>query len=403
MLAAPGQAVRVPVQGLTGWGQVARSMGEGLASALEAGTELATLGCRVERTGELAAFAERLEAIGGELREEMAGQEVQDWDYAWNAAASARYAEAVQELSPESREGGRELARLASAQASLAARRDCELGRIEHARQQWLRQVEAAVSAGDEAAAAEWMEAGRGVFVPEAEAEARLQQARSRACLSRWRSGLSERPLESLAEMAVATGEALPQGRAEREDLEQGRLQALRVARRSLAMQFSDSLRAGRQPEAAMLELACRAGVLSREQGQAATQSPLAADAAAQSAWLRWIDEREDGEDADTERRLAIATAALPLDLRARLLQRLEASADVPASDRRALSRRLHALYRSGALGCPGDAEAQRALLRLQDEGAALLARQGAEAAADWLRARQESAGRWVCFGDDKE
>ncbi len=403
MLAAPGQPARIPVQGLTGWDHVASSLGKGLASVLQAGTELATLGDKVQRTGELATFTKRLGNISTEVREELAGQPVKDWDYAWNAASSARYAEAVQELAPESRESGRELARLYSAQASLEARRDRELGKIEEARHQWSRRVEEAVSSGDEAAASEWVELGRGVFVPEEEAEARLQKVRSRACLSRWQSSLAGRPLETLAELAEAKGEALPQGRAEREGLEQGRQQALRATRRALAMQFSEDVRAGRAPDEATLEQACRAGVLEAAQGQAARAAAVEPDVTAQSAWLRWVDEREDGEEAEAACRLTIATAPLPQSWRMRLLQRVEDSAGVPASDRRALSRRLHALYRSGALGCPGDAESRCALLRLQEEGASLLSGQGTEAVADWLRARQQSAGRWVCFGDEQK
>ncbi len=350
--------------------------------------------------GELAAFTERLGRISAEVRDELDSQPAEDWDYAWNAAASARYAEAVQELSPESREGGRELARLHSEQASIEARRDRELQRIEQARRRWEERVEASVSEGDAEAAAEWMEAGRAVFVPEEQVEQRQQQVRSRACLSRWQRELGQRPLETLAALAASAEESLPPGAAEREALEEARQQALRGQRRALAMQFSESLRAGQAPDASLLELAGRAGVIEEPPAQQTVRSGAEPDAFARSAWLRWIDERADGEEADTGRRLDIASAALPADLRRSLLLRLERTAHVPAADRSALSRSLLALHRSGGLGCPGDAESGRALLRLQDEGAELLAAQGAEAASAWLRMQQESCGRWVCFGD---
>ncbi len=400
MLAAPGQALRVPTQGLTGWDRLARSAGEGLAAALESGAELAAMRSKVSRTGELAAFTERLGRISAEVRDELDSQPAEDWDYAWNAAASARYAEAVQELSPESREGGRELARLHSEQASIEARRDRELQRIEQARRRWEERVEASVSEGDAEAAAEWMEAGRAVFVPEEQVEQRQQQVRSRACLSRWQRELGQRPLETLAALAASAEESLPPGAAEREALEEARQQALRGQRRALAMQFSESLRAGQAPDASLLELAGRAGVIEEPPAQQTVRSGAEPDAFARSAWLRWIDERADGEEADTGRRLDIASAALPADLRRSLLLRLERTAHVPAADRSALSRSLLALHRSGGLGCPGDAESGRALLRLQDEGAELLAAQGAEAASAWLRMQQDSCGRWVCFGD---
>ncbi len=113
------------------------------------------------------------------------------------------------------------------------------------------------------------------------------------------------------------------------------------------------------------------------------------------------MDEREEGEEREHDARLTIATAPLPLAERRSLLSRLERTAQVPAADRRTLSRRLQELYNSGHLGCPGDAEAQNALLSLQEEGVTLLAEQGAAAVADWVEARRAGGCQWVCFEEE--
>ncbi len=405
MLSAPGQPVHVRTQGLYSWERTGREVGEGLGDVLVGGAKLAELE-QVQSTGELAAFTEQLRAISAEVSEELQQEEVKDWDYAWNAAMTPRIREAVQELSAESRAGGLELARVYSAQSSIEAQRDRELRRVTSARGRWEQQVEASVAAGHEEQAARWLQAGRGVFVPEAEFEPRLQELRSRACRARWESRLQAAPLEALRELKRATKEAdapLPGGKKEREALEQSCERLRRRLRRELAQQFSERLRAGEELDAATLELAAGAGLLpegaSAGQGASRKAEPTPAT---RSSWRRWVDEREEGEEADEQARLTLATAPLPLAERRALLTRLERSARVPMADRRALSRRLFASYSSGAFGCPGDAEAARALLSLQDEGAALLAEQGAGAVSEWMEARCSGGNQWVCFENEE-
>ncbi len=397
MLAAPGQPAHVRTQGLFGWERVGRSVGAGLGALVSGAAQLSELE-RVDSTGELAEFADKLRGIGREVREELAGHEVQDWDYAWNNAAAPRIREAVQELSAPSREAGAELASLYSAQASIEARRDRELRRVTTARGRWEQQVESAVSAGQEEQAACWLEAGRGVFVPEEQMEERREEVRSRASRSRWESRLQDAPLEALAELAEAesapASNALPSRPQERERLQESSQRARTALRRELARRFSQHLREEQEIEPAAVEQAVKAGVIPAPAG-GKKRSLSDSD---RVAWYRWLDAREEGEESEVEARLTLATAPLTLAERRSLLVHLERTQSVAASDRRSLSNELFSLYHAGAFGCPGDAVALRALLTRLEEGAALLAEQGAAAAADWVKARRAGADAWVCF-----
>ncbi len=404
MLAAPGQPVHLRTYGLHDWDSAARRLGAAVGDVLTGGVDLLGL-AQVRRTGEMAAFSERLRGISAEAREELQDAEVKDWDYSWNAAVAPRLAEAVQELSEESREGGLELARAYSAQASIEAKRDRELKRLETARQRWQQRVDESVSAGQEEQAARWLEAGRGVFVPEAQMEGRRAELRSRACLSRWESRLSAEPLPALAALAEARGKAgrLPSRREEREGLE-ARAASLRLAlRRELAQDFSARVQAGEELPAATLELAARAGLLPEVERAQASSSPQPLTTAERSQWRRWVDERAEGEEGELDARLALAAAPLPPEERRALLTRLELTASLPVAERRSLSRELFSLYASGLFGCPGDAEAEDSLLSLQEEGLSLLAGQGAAAVADWLEAQRRGAEHWLCYEESSQ
>ncbi len=404
MLAMPGQPLHVRTQGLYGWERAGRSMGEGIGSSLKGGADLAGL-TKVSSAGELAEFSEQLRAISSEVSEELREQEVLDWDYSWNAAATPRIHEAVQSLSAESREAGTELARMYSAQASIEARRDREMQRVSTARGRWEQRVDAAISAGQEEQALRWLEAGRGVFVPEEQMPQRHEEVRSRACRSRWEARLQSSPLETLSEMAVARGKnaaLLPSREEEKRALKQSSQRVRNKLRRELAQGFSARVQAGEELERSTLELAARAGMISAVPEYPNGGAVHMTDSS-RTLWRRWLDFRSDDEESEVEARLAIATAPLPLAERRALLTRLEHTLTVPAADRRSLSNQLFALYHSGAFGCPGDAEAARSLLTLLDEGAELLAEQGAAAVADWMKAQQAGGDRWVCYESESQ
>ncbi len=76
MLRAPSPAVHIPVQGVTGWGEVAESVGRGISTLLLGSTALAKEKEQVETTGDLAEFSRRLHAIGDETRAQLAERDV---------------------------------------------------------------------------------------------------------------------------------------------------------------------------------------------------------------------------------------------------------------------------------------------------------------------------------------
>ena len=399
MMSQPSRGVHVPTDGLTGWGEAARRVGEGISAALAGGAQLLQERARVTAAGELAEFSERLQAIDRETREELAGREVQDWNYAWQAATAPKLAEAIDELSPDSRRAGQELAQAFSARASVEAQRDYELGKIDKARASWRSQVDRAVEEGNPAEARQWLDAGQGIFVPEQKMQAAHENVQSRATLTHWQKSLKQDPLASLRRLAAAPEEQLPRQQADARRLEQAKGQARRSARREVLGALENCLQESAAPEPDYVQLAKEAGILTARQAENALQEkPAKLSYAARRSWMRRIDECPDDDDAAEELKLDIATAPLPAGERRSLLKRVELSRSVPEPQRLRLSRSLRELYHSGVLGCPEDEEAQQFFAELQRDGLQQLAQKGAEETTQWLNNMRNLADRWVCF-----
>lgn len=404
MIGTPSRAVHLPIQGLMNWDGIAEKTGRGVAALLRGSAELAEGQERVEQTGELAAFSDRLRAIGDETRNELAECEVNDWDHAWRAASEPRLAEAVAELPPSARRAGMELAQAYSRQASVEALRDRSVQSLEKARGQWKSRLENAVEQGDAPQAQQWLELGKGVFVPEGQEAAAAQEVGSRACLSRWRIGLQQDALASLERWQSATPEELPSGQKEQQQLTELMKNAKRSARQTLAQQVSQELQEGRETPPEVWEQAQRAGLVADAQGSRLAAARDTEPSPVQVCrWLRRVDEVEDEGDARSALQLEICRSGLSVSQRRELLKRLEIGSQVGREDRLALSRHLWNLYRRGAFGCPGDAMACRHMENLQRQGLQLLAGEGAEAAAQWVNSRHRSDGRWVCFSDSRK
>lgn len=398
MMSQPGRGVRVPTDGLTGWGEAARRVGEGLSAALSGAADVLQERARVKAAGELADFSERLHSIERETREELAEQDVQDWGYAWKSAMEPKLAEAVEELSPDSRAAGRRLAGEFSARASLEARRDYELSRIDTARTRWRNRVDQAVQAGDARGADEWLDAGQGLFVAPEQMPGEQEAARSRAYLNRWQNELQARPLEALSRLSSAPQEELPTRAADHERLAHARSQAGQAARREVLQHLLACMEDEVSPQAEVLTMAAEAGVITRRQSETAGRGETRLTHETRREWLRRIDESGDDAQAGETLQLEIATAGLPAAESRELLARVEMSRSLPAQERRSLSRNLWELYRSGALGCPGDAEAGLRFAALQQESLARLQQQGHAGATDWVRGMRDLSDRWVCF-----
>lgn len=403
-MGAPAGGAHLPIQGLTGWDSVAERMGAGISSVLLGSAELIQGQERVQRTGELAAFSDRLRSIGEETCAELADRDVKDWDYAWRAASEPRLAEAIAELPPSARRAGMELAQAYSNQAAVEALRDRSLQSLQKARGQWQSRVDHAVEQGDESQAQQWLEQGKGVFIPEGKEEEARQDVSSRACFSRWQRGLQQDAAGTLTRWASAAPEDLPAGERERQLLSDLMTDAGISAQKTLLRHASQELQAGRDVPLEVWQQAQDAGLISKAQYQrlcsARTSDLSPADTC---RWLRRVDEVEDNDDARNELCMEICTSPLPVARRGELLKRLNNSTSVNREDRLTLSRHLWNLYNRGAFGCPGDATACRRMADLQRQGLDLLAGEGADAAARWVESRHRCDGRWVCFSDSQK
>lgn len=402
MLQAPSPGVRIPVPAGIGWDNAAHGLGSGISSLLAGSAALAAECEEVNSTGELAEFTGKLQKIGEETREELAEREVKDWDYSWKQAWSPRLAEAVAELSPEAREAGQLLAEAYSRSASVQALRDREVAQLQRARSGWNQQLEAAVQAGDAAAADAWLERGAGIFVPQEELDSQRSHVRSRACAAGWKAALAAAPLQALADYAEAAPEGLPQGEEAallKSEVERSR----KLARAGFAAQLTACVGAEKEPDAAEMQRAARAGVLTPAQLASAGAEKKPLSDGEWCVWLRRVDEAATGEEALPGLQLDIATAAIPLAERRVLLERLALAGQVDAADRCTLSRGLWQLYEAGQLGCPGDAAALERLGELQRRGLPVLAREGTDAAARWLEQVRAGGARWVCFGEKEK
>ena len=398
MMSLPSRGVRLPVDGLTGWGEAARRTGEGISAALAGSAQIMREQARVSAAGELADFSEKLRAIDEETREELAGQEVQDWGYAWQKASSAKVSEALDELSSDSRGAGRELAEAYFSRAALEARRDHELQKIDKARAQWRNRVEDAVQAGDTQQAREWLDAGQGLFVPQQKMPDEQAEVQSRAQLHRWQNELQQQPLRALGMLSAAPEEELPGRRQDAERLAHAKGQAGRAARQEVVQGLLSCMDEELSPEPEFLRMAQEAGVLTPQQVESAQAAPQKMTSAARRDWLRRVDELPEDEDEAEKLRLEIVTAALPAAERRSLLKRMELSRTLPVRDRRQLSRGLWDLYCDGALGCPEDEEAQEYFAALQQESLNRLAQEGSRGATDWVRGMRDMFSRSLCF-----
>lgn len=402
MMSQPPRGVRLPTDGLTGWGEVSRRMGEGISGILTGTARALHERAQVAAAGELADFSERLKTIDEETRAELADQDVQDWGYAWQKASASKLAEAVNELSPGSRQAGQELAAAYNAKASLEAQRDYELGKINRARSQWRNQLENAVQAGDAQQAREWIQAGQGIFVPENQVAQENETVVSQANLTHWKKNLQETPLRTLSELSTAPKETLPQQDTDAQRLAHAKKLAARTARRQVLGNLLSCMESGVAPEPEYLKLAVNAGVLRQEQADAMLRPEPASPApSAQRDWVRRVDECDEGDEAAEEMMLRIVTSDLPVQQRRQLLQRVELSRKIPAQDRRRVSRELWSMYHDGIFGCPGDAPARLRFDELQQSCLTRLEQEGRQAAEKWMRDLRQDANRWVCFDKD--
>lgn len=395
MQAYPRQGVHLPVNSLNDWGRTGKVLGQGVAEAGQGMAALVPVIDKVARAGKTADVAAMLDEIGRETADELAHLPVRDWNYSWQQAYAPRVQEMLNQFTGEERQQALELSEVYGRRYSLEGRRNLELERIHQARRQWQERVDSAVQRGDEKAACQWVEQGRGVFVPEAEMQQTLSSTRSRSLQCSWQQQLQQNPYSALADWQSAESRK-PEGEKEKSLLE-SEMQKTRDGLFSrLAGQLSLAVEQGDEPDARLLEQAAAAGVIPGEMLEFAQQPRSALGLAESCDWLRRIDEREPGTEEQLV--LRIATAPIPAEQRRLLMQRLRATADLPPGKLSSTSRTLWNLYRNGRFGCPGDVAAMQSLGRLQEEALQRLATRPEKETADWLAQLRREENNWVCF-----
>ena len=396
MMPLPGRGAQVPTYGINRWwGDTFEQLGRGVSSVGKESAEMLEAREKVEQAGDLAGFYGRLQdavaEAGDELRER---GNVRDWDYAWNEACAPLVQEALKEVPDESREAARQLAAAYTAAASLEQRRDTELNRISGARDQWRRQLDTAVQQGNEQQAAQWLERGRGVFVPESDMESTRMDVQSRASLSRWRALMQRQPMQTLRDMKAANA-PLPQGETERQALEDEAEQTRRNLQTEAATQMSNDIQQDRESPVEWVREARDAGVISDEQANNTLGPRRTMSQRQRCDWLRRIDECP--KEKESALRLDICMAPHSLEDRRELLRHLDTANALPQEERREMSRRLWNMYLNGRFGTPGDDLACARMASLQLSAQQLLANGDAKALATWMDERRNEGDRWVC------
>lgn len=393
--AYPGQSVQVPLSGIGGMGEAARSFGRGLAAAGEGVAKLMEMQEGVVARGEAAALRDEVQKVADNARQQMEqGGDIDNWEESWQQTVAPMVEPLLQKIPERRRDHAVQVVRETLQQASLEAQRQYEVGRLSQARQQWEARVSAAVQRGDRKAAVSRLEEGRDVFVPEGEMESRRKSVESGCCAAAWRSRLQEDPVGALT--AWRREEApRPENEADLRAVKDELAESGRALRRQLGSEFASTVLQGLPPAPEAVKGARAAGLLEPEEASP-TARPLSSRAEAE--WMRRVDEMEGDEDSVAAMQLSLATLPAPVSQRRRLMTYLEQSRTLPQDARRGLSTELWNLYRKGAFGCAADAVPQQRLCRLLTEGRRLLAAGDAEATSAWLKTLQSKETPWLCF-----
>lgn len=400
LLAYPRQAVHLPVNALNDWGRSGRGLGQGIREFGHGLAELAPLLSEVTRTGQQADAAAMVREIATETIEELQELPVRDWDYSWKQAYEPRVQEMLSQFSGAEREQARKLSAELGPLYSLDGRRKREVNRIEEARSHWQAEVNRAVLRGDEEAACRWIEQGREVFVPESEIPGRLDEARNLSLQASWQEQLQQDPYAALADWQDESSRK-PADEEIRKALGNSVEKTRAGVFGALALQLGAAVEQGDEADKTLLNRAVSAGILPQEQVAAAAKPAAELSVADTCDWLRRIDEREVGDD--DRLTVEIALAPIPPEQRRLLLQRLQTTGALPPQLRSDMSRTLWGMYRAGAFGCPGDAEALLCLGRLQEESIMRMSTGPEKSTAEWLENLRRNAGNWVCFEEQEK
>lgn len=394
--AYPGQSVQVPLSGISGMGETARSFSRSLMAAGEGAAHLWEMREQVASQGEMAALHDGLQRVADKAQRELLdGREVENWEECWQQTVAPMVEPLLERVGAGRREAAMRTAQECLQQASVEAQRRYEVARISQARRQWESRVDEAVQRGDGKTAALRLEEGRDVFVPATEMDRQHELLQSRCCTAAWRSRLQEDPVGTVAAWRADDAQR-PAADVDCRALESEMDEAGRSLRRQLGSEFARCVSEGLPPAPEAVAGAVSAGLL--EPQKSARLRPLSQGEVAD--WMRRADECPNDEDSEAALQLRLATLSAPVQQRRRLLQYWESGRSVPVEARRDLNAELRALYATGAFGCAGDVVAQQRLCRLCGEGRRVLAEGDAEATSSWLASLRSKKASWLCFQD---
>lgn len=250
------------------------------------------------------------------------------------------------------------------------------LGQLEEARRSWTGAVESAVEQGEAGLAERRIEEGRGVFVTGEEADRMAESVRSRVALNQAVQEVRRDPAEAVRLVSGDGGS--PQTPEERKVVREA-VAAYGELKRRYADSVARTVSGGGLLRDDGLANAERYGLISSEQLRRYTASrdrrreaefsgvSIPEDDMLLCRMTCLVDEDSGGEG-DADAMIEVATSGLPAPQVERLLRRREVMMQVPQEVRRAASRRLSSLFRSGAWGPSGDARAVEEWKRVQME-----------------------------------
>lgn len=259
---------------------------------------------------------------------------------------------------------------------SIYLKKRSRLGQLEEARRSWTGAVESAVEQGEAGLAERRIEEGRGVFVTGEEADRMAESVRSRVALNQAVQEVRRDPAEAVR--LVSGDGGAPQTPEERK-VAQEAVAAYGELKRRYADSVARTVSGGGLLRDDGLANAERYGLISSEQLRRYTASrdrrreaefsgvSVPEDDMLLCRMTCLVDEDSGGEG-DADAMIEVATSGLPAPQVERLLRRREVMMQVPQEARRAASRRLSSLFRSGAWGPSGDARAVEEWKRVQME-----------------------------------
>lgn len=397
--AYPGQGVQIPLSGVNGMDEAARAYSRGLQELAEGGREFAEMYDRVQTAGEFSKLDEALQSVAADAQEKLnAAADIPDWGEYWQTETADGVEKALGNVSDARREKARTYAAEVMRKAGLEARRSYEVQRIAEARSAWNARVENAVASGNVARAQACFDEGRGVFVPEGEADNRREALSSRCQASAWMSAVQENPLEALCDWREGR-RPLPTGAAEADAVMQELEETGTTLRRRLGASCAECFLQGNTPDAPSLTKAAQAGLLRYD--ASAREQRLSAQE--ETEWMRRADACSADEDAVAEMRLRLTALNAPAEQRRRLMQYFEEGRSLPSETRNRISDAVWNVVRRGSLGCAGDAVPRSRAARLMREGRRLVAAGDEQGMADWLTRLNERKPVWLCYEENNK